>query len=99
MNAKNPVINAGQGVMYAEATDDLVEFAELTNIPVMTTLTGKSGYPENHRLALGTGGHSATLMVDQFLKKADFVLGMGTAFAISTFNAPHASRRHVGPGD
>ena len=88
MNAKNPVINAGQGVMYAEATDDLVEFAELTNIPVMTTLTGKSGYPENHRLALGTGGHSATLMVDQFLKKADFVLGMGTAFAISTFNAP-----------
>jgi acetolactate synthase-1/2/3 large subunit len=75
-------------VLYAEATDELVEFAELTNIPVMTTLAGKSAFPETHRLALGTGSHAATLMVDHFLKKADFVLGMGTSFTISTFNAP-----------
>ena len=49
--ADNPVINAGQGVLYAEATDDLVEFAELTNVPVMTTLAGKSAFPEDHPLA------------------------------------------------
>ena len=89
--AADPVINAGQGVLYAEATDELVEFAELTGIPVMTTLAGKSAYPENHPLALGTGSHSATLMVDHFLRKTDFVLGMGTSFTISNFNAPMPS--------
>ena len=86
--AKAPCINAGQGVLYAEATDELVEFAELTNIPVLTTLVGKSAFPENHRLSLGTGSHSATLMVDHYLKKTDFVLGMGTSLTMSTFNAP-----------
>lgn len=88
LNAKSPIINAGQGVLYAEATDSLLEFAELTGIPVMTTLAGKSAFPENHPLSLGTGSHSATLMVDHFLKKTDFVLGMGTSFTITTFNAP-----------
>lgn len=86
--ASNPVINAGQGVLYAEATDELVEFAELTNIPVMTTLAGKSAFPEDHRLSLGTGAHSATLMAWHFLQRADFVLGMGTSFTLSAFNAP-----------
>ncbi len=86
--ATSPVINAGQGVLYAEATDDLVEFAELTSIPVMTTLAGKSAFPEDHRLSLGTGANSGTLMVDHFLKKTDFVLGMGTSFTMSAFNAP-----------
>ncbi|MCH8309352.1 MAG: thiamine pyrophosphate-requiring protein, partial [Chloroflexi bacterium] len=87
LNAKNPIINAGQGVLYAEATDELVEFAELTNIPVMTTLAGKSGFPEDHPLALGTGASSGTLMCHRALGKSDFVLGMGTSFTISNFNA------------
>ena len=43
--ATYPVIHAGQGVMYAEATDELVELAELLSAPVMTTLLGKSGFP------------------------------------------------------
>ena len=89
--AEGPVINAGQGVMYAEATDELVEFAELTNIPVMTTLAGKSAFPEDHPLALGTGASSGTMMCQHFLSKADFVLGMGTSFTISNFNAPMPS--------
>ena len=89
--ADNPVINAGQGVMYAEATEELVEFAELTNIPVMTTLAGKSAFPEDHPLALGTGASSGTLMCQHFLEKADLVLGMGTSFTISNFNAPMPS--------
>ena len=47
-SSKNPILHAGQGVLYAEATDELVEFAELTKVPVMTTLAGKSAFPENH---------------------------------------------------
>ena len=46
-SATYPVIHAGQGVMYAEATDELVELAELLSVPVMTTLLGKSGFPEH----------------------------------------------------
>jgi acetolactate synthase-1/2/3 large subunit len=93
LKASDPIINAGQGVMYAEATPELVEFAELTNIPVMTTLAGKSGFPENHRLALGTGGISRTLMVHRFLQSTDFVLGVGTSFTSSVFTA--AMPRHI----
>ena len=87
LKADYPVINAGQGVLYAEATDDLVEFAELTNIPVLTTLSGKSAFPEDHALALGTGASTITLMAHRALVKTDFVLGMGTSFTISNFNA------------
>ena len=88
LKAASPVINAGQGVLYAEASDELVEFAELTSVPVLTTLAGKSAFPEDHPLSLGAGAHSGTLMVAHFLKKADFVLGMGTSFTMTTFNAP-----------
>ena len=88
LEASNPIMNVGQGVLYAEASDELVELAELTNIPVMTTLAGKSAFPENHRLSLGTAANSGTLMSNHFLNKTDFVLGVGTGFTISNFNAP-----------
>ena len=88
LKATNPIINAGQGVMYAEATPELIEFVELTHIPVMTTLAGKSGFPENHRLSLGTGASSGTLMVHRFLQSTDFILGIGTSFTKTVFNAP-----------
>jgi len=88
LKASNPILNVGQGVLYAEASDELVEFAELINIPIMTTLAGKSAFPETHSLALGTGANSSTLMAAHFLKKTDFVLGMGTSFTKSGFNAP-----------
>jgi acetolactate synthase-1/2/3 large subunit len=53
LQAKNPVVYAGQGVLYAEATDELIELAELLQIPVTTTLEGKSAFPEHHVLSLG----------------------------------------------
>src|SRR5262245_36975575 len=53
LQASCPVINAGHGVLWAEATDELVTLAELTHIPVLTTLAAKSAFPETHRLALG----------------------------------------------
>ncbi len=88
LRASCPVINAGQGVLMAEATEELQRLAELTHVPVLTTLAGKSAFAENHPLALGTGGHTGTLMVHHFLGKTDFVLGIGTSFTVSAFNAP-----------
>ena len=81
LKAENPVISAGRGILYAEATDELVALAELTNIPVLTTLQGKSGFPENHPLALGTAGNSGSRMAGYFLHNADFVLGIATTLS------------------
>ena len=86
--AKAPVIVAGQGVLYAEAWDELKVLAELVRVPVLTTLNGKSAFPEDHPLALGAGGLSGPQMVDRFLKAADLVLGVGTSFTRSTFIVP-----------
>lgn len=89
--AKTPVIVAGQGVLYAQATNELIALAERLQAPVMTTLNGKSAFPENHPLALGTGGLTRTRMVNHFLAKADFVLGLGTSFTRSDYTTavPH----------
>ena len=80
LSSKNPVIYAGQGILWAEASDELIEFAELTNTPVMTTNTGKSAFPENHPLSIGTGANTMTKMVPHFLKKSDVVFGIGWSF-------------------
>ena len=80
MDAARPVIYAGQGVLYAEATPELVELAELLNAPVLTTTLGKSGFPEDHPLALGTGGNTGTRAVGEFLRRAELVFGIGTSF-------------------
>ncbi|MBI4310534.1 MAG: thiamine pyrophosphate-requiring protein [Chloroflexi bacterium] len=78
--AQHPIIHAGQGVLYANATQELVEFAELTQIPVMTTMAGKSAFPEKHPLALGSGSGVMSRPVYEFLKRADVVFGIGTSF-------------------
>ena len=88
LKASRPVIYAGQGVLYAEATPELVELAELLNAPVMTTTLGKSGFPEDHYLSLGTGGNSGTKAVGVFLRKADLVFGIGTSFQNTLASAP-----------
>ena len=80
LQARQPVIHAGQGVLYAEASAELVELAELLAIPVMTTLEGKSAFPEDHALSLGTGGPVMTGPVYQFLRQADVVFGVGCSF-------------------
>jgi thiamine pyrophosphate-dependent acetolactate synthase large subunit-like protein len=79
VEASCPLILAGQGVLYAEASEDLVRLAELLQSPVMTTVDGKSAFPEDHALALGSGGNGFTGHGAHFLyARADLILAIGT---------------------
>src|ERR1700720_17838 len=80
LDAACPMILAGQGVFYAEATEELRRLAELLQAPVMTTFDGKSAFPEDHALALGPGGGTFTGHGRHFLHKSDLVLGIGCSF-------------------
>jgi acetolactate synthase-1/2/3 large subunit len=86
--AKSPVILAGQGVLAASATQDLVELAELLNVPVMTTPNGKSAFPEDHPLALGAAGRARPATVDHFLERADVVFALGSSLTRSYYILP-----------
>jgi acetolactate synthase-1/2/3 large subunit len=86
--ARRPLLLAGQGVLWAEAGDELREFAERLGAPVMTTLPGKSAFPENHRLSVGSGGYSGTAMAGDFLQRCNVVCGIGCSFTTTLFNAP-----------
>jgi acetolactate synthase I/II/III large subunit len=79
LDADHPIILAGQGVLYAEATTELVELAELIQVPVMTTMAGKSAFPEKHALALGSGSGVMSRPVYHFMSQADVVFGIGTS--------------------
>ncbi len=83
--ADNPVIYAGQGVHYAKAWDELKQLAEDWNIPVTTSLEGKSAFPEDHPLSLGSGGRAIPKAVHQFLQDADVIFGIGCSFALTGF--------------
>ena len=78
--AKRPVIVAGGGVHYSDATADLKTFVEAHNIPVVETQAGKSALPWDHPLNLGpigvTGGEPANITCAE----ADVVIGIGTRF-------------------
>ncbi len=87
-NAARPVIYAGQGVHYAKAWDELKALAEDWNIPVTTSIEGKSAFPENHPLSLGSGGRSNPRAVKTFLAEADVILGVGCSFALTAFGVP-----------
>jgi acetolactate synthase-1/2/3 large subunit len=88
MNARTPMIIAGQGVLYAEATQELVAFAELLDIPVMTTTDGKSGFPEDHPLALGSGGIVYTGHGRHFLHESDVIFAIGTSLTKHNITTP-----------
>ncbi|HEX7063195.1 MAG TPA: thiamine pyrophosphate-binding protein [Woeseiaceae bacterium] len=79
--ASRPVIFVGNGVLLAEATSELLELAELTGIPVATTLMGKGAFPEDHPLALGTTGIWGTRVANDLARNADVILAVGTGFA------------------
>jgi thiamine pyrophosphate-dependent acetolactate synthase large subunit-like protein len=85
--AERPIIIAGHGTLYAEAWDELLEFAEVMQIPVTTSLLGKSVFPEDHELSLGVSGRTITKAAGHFANEADFILGIGTSFTINDFTA------------
>ena len=79
VEGKCPVIVAGQGVLWAEATAELIQLAELLQAPVTTPLEGKSAFPEHHPLSLGTGAGVMPRPVHTFLQKADVVFAVGAS--------------------
>ena len=79
LSAENPVVYAGQGVMYADASDELVELAELLQIPVTTSMAGKSGFPEKHPLSLGSSSGVMNGAAYHFLSRADVVFAIGSS--------------------
>ncbi len=83
--AQRPVIYAGQGVHYARAWGQLRALAELLEAPVTTSLGGKSAFPEDHPLALGSGGRSIPQAVHQFVQAADLIFGVGCSFTTTNF--------------
>ena len=85
LEAECPVIYAGQGVHYAQAWDSLKELAELLAAPVTTSLGGKSAFPEDHPLALGSGGRAIPKPVHHYLQKADLIFGIGCSFTRTGF--------------
>jgi acetolactate synthase-1/2/3 large subunit len=86
--ARCPVIHAGQGVHYAQAYEELLALAEFLQMPVTTTMAGKSAFPENHPLSLGASAGTGTKAAAHFLKKADLILGIGCSFSRSPFATP-----------
>ena len=88
VQAKNPIIHAGQGVLCAHATQELLELAELLQVPVMTTMVGKSAFPENHPLALGSGALAMSGPVYHYLPQADLIFGIGTSFTKHVMTTP-----------
>ena len=86
--AVRPVIYAGQGVHYAQAWERLRELAELLEAPVVTSLSGKSAFPETHPLSAGSGGRSIPKTVFHFVQNADLIFGIGCSFTTSNFAVP-----------
>ena len=83
--AKRPLIYAGTGVHWAEAWPQLRKFAELLGAPVTTSLGGKSSFPENHPLSLGSGGNAVSKQVHHFVQNADLIIGIGCSFTETNF--------------
>jgi acetolactate synthase-1/2/3 large subunit len=80
--AKNPLIYAGEGVYYGNATDELLAFAELTQTPVLTTLKAKGAFPENHPLSVGVRGSHAA----KFLNGCDVLFSIGSSLFPNRFS-------------
>lgn len=81
-SAKDPLLYVGEGVYYAGATAELLQFAEMAQIPVLTTLKAKGVFPENHPLALGVRGSLAA----HFLNKCDLVFSIGSSLFPNRFS-------------
>ena len=78
--AEKPIIIAGHGVVQSGGSEVLVELAEKAEIPVLTTLLGISGFPEDHRLSYGFLGMHGHFYANMAADEADVVIGIGMRF-------------------
>jgi len=98
--AKRPVFYVGGGVIKAHASPELAELAELTGIPVVTTLMAKGAFPDSHRQNLGMPGMHGTVAAVAAMQRADLLVALGARFddrvtgQLSTF-APDALIVHA----
>ncbi|NQT90837.1 MAG: biosynthetic-type acetolactate synthase large subunit [Candidatus Omnitrophica bacterium] len=98
--SKRPVIYAGGGVIISNASDELTEFAEKTNIPVTTTLLGLGAFPETHHLSLMMLGMHGTAYANHAIMESDLIIAVGSRFddrvtgKLDEF-APHAKIIHI----
>lgn len=98
--AEKPVLYVGGGVVKANASQELLEFAELTNIPVVTTLMALGTFPDSHPLHLGMPGMHGTVPAVAAMQRADLIIAIGARFDdrvtgdTSTF-APNAKVVHA----
>jgi len=100
MDSKAPVLYVGGGVIRARAADSLRRLAELTGIPVVTTLMARGAFPDSHTQHLGMPGMHGSVAAVGALQKADLLITLGARFddrvtgKLSTF-APNASVIHA----
>ena len=98
--ARRPVLYVGGGVLKAHASTELRRLAELTGIPVVTTLMARGAFPDSHRQHLGMPGMHGTVSAVSALQKADLIIALGARFddrvtgKLSSF-APHALVVHA----
>lgn len=81
VNAKNPVLHAGGGILLAQASEELAALAEFLDIPVSRTLMGQGCLSDRHPLMLGQTGFWGLESTHAFTVNADVILGLGTRFA------------------
>jgi acetolactate synthase-1/2/3 large subunit len=80
VSAKRPVLYVGGGVQLARATQELKQLAELTGIPVVTTLMARGAFPDNHPQHMGMPGMHGTVGAVGALQKADLLIALGARF-------------------
>jgi 3D-(3,5/4)-trihydroxycyclohexane-1,2-dione acylhydrolase (decyclizing) len=80
-SARRPLVVAGGGVIYSEATAELRAFAEATGVPVAETQAGKGSLPYDHPMALGALGSTGTTAANRISAEADLVIGVGTRYS------------------
>ncbi len=80
MEAERPVLYAGGGIMRAEASDELIAFAELASLPTVTTLMARGVIPDSHPLGLGMPGMHGNYTAITAMQKADLLIAVGARF-------------------
>ncbi|WP_205877130.1 acetolactate synthase large subunit [Mycobacterium camsae] len=78
--ARKPVLYVGGGIIRGEATQELLQLAELTGIPVVTTLMARGAFPDSHRLNMGMPGMHGTVGAVAALQRSDLLIALGTRF-------------------